>query len=333
MKSYLKFLTEQKKDTAVFTFGRFNPPTVGHEKLITATETAAKSAGGDYFVYPSHTQDTKKNPLTQAQKIKYMKLMFTRHKSNIIKTKGKDPFKIASEIYKKKYSNLIMVVGSDRVKEFKTLLLKYNGKDGKHGFYDFKNIKVMSAGERDPDAEGAEGMSASKMRKAAVEGDFQSFRIGTPSTLDDANTKKMFNDTRKGMKLDVIKEGKKWKEIDFSYTIPEPIIASELNFKDYETENFHTSPEAFDAFDEMINSMDGHNNRNEFYILEALKTTDQYLKLRRNAVKNEVINTEEFNQFQKLVKKKQRLIEDIDLPHIDHSYSYKYINELTTIVI
>jgi hypothetical protein len=123
-------------------------------------------------------------------------------------------------------------------------------------------------------------MSASKLRKAAVDGDFQSFRIGTPSTLDDANTKKMFNDVRKGMKLDVIKEGKKWKEIDFSYTIPEPIIASELNFKDYETENFHTSPEAFDAFDEMINSMDGHNNRNEFYILEALKTTDQYLKLR-----------------------------------------------------
>ena len=75
------------------------------------------------------------------------------------------------------------------------------------------------------------------------------------------------------------------------------------------------------------------DNRSEYYILEALKTTDQYLKLRRNAVKNEVINTEEFNQFQKLVKKKQRLIEDIDLPHIDHSYSYKYINELTTIVI
>jgi hypothetical protein len=117
-------------------------------------------------------------------------------------------------------------------------------------------------------------MSASKLRKAAVDGDFQSFRIGTPSTLDDANTKKMFNDVRKGMKLDVIKEGKKWKEIDFSYTIPEPIIASELNFKDYETENFHTSPEAFDAFDEMINSMDGHNNRNEFYILEALLTSD-----------------------------------------------------------
>ena len=104
MKSYSKFLTEQKKDTAVFTFGRFNPPTVGHEKLITATETAAKGVGGDYFVYPSHSQDTKKNPLTQAQKIKYMKLMFTRHKSNIIKTKGKDPLKIASEIYKKKYS-------------------------------------------------------------------------------------------------------------------------------------------------------------------------------------------------------------------------------------
>ena len=83
-------------------------------------------------------------------------------------------------------------------------MLKYNGKDGKHGFYDFKNIKVISAGERDPDAEGAEGMSASKMRKAAVEGDFQSFRVGTPSTLDDDNTKKMFNDLRKGMKLDVI---------------------------------------------------------------------------------------------------------------------------------
>ena len=199
MKTYQKFISEKRGDTVIFTFGRFNPPTVGHEKLITAVQSVAKSKGGDFFVYPSHSQDPKKNPLSQPQKIKYMKKMFPKYKRNIIASTGKTALAIASELYSKGYTNLVMVVGSDRVQEFQRILDRYNGEDKAHGFYDYDKIEVVSAGERDPDAEGVEGMSASKMRAAAVAGDFKSFRMGTPKTLSDADTKKMFNDIRKGM--------------------------------------------------------------------------------------------------------------------------------------
>ena len=172
MKSYQTFITEKKGDTVIFTFGRFNPPTVGHEKLVTAVRSVAKTKGGDSFVYPSHTQDAAKNPLNQSTKIKYMKKMFPRYRDNIIASTGKTALEIASELHDKKYTNLVMVVGSDRVQEFQKILDKYNGEDKAHGFYDFDKIEVVSAGERDPDAEGVEGMSASKMRAAAVEGDF-----------------------------------------------------------------------------------------------------------------------------------------------------------------
>ena len=217
MKTYKSFMTEKKGDTAVFTFGRFNPPTVGHEKLITAVQNVSRTSGGDFFVYPSHSQDSKKNPLDQSTKIRYMKKMFPKFKKNIIKSLGKTALEIASEIYDKGYEKIVMVVGSDRVREFKSILDTYNGQDKKHGFYDFDSIKVVSAGERDPDAEGVEGMSASKMRGAAVEGDFDSFRMGTPPSLSDSDTKKLFNDIRKGMRLEVVKEGSKWKNIDFNY--------------------------------------------------------------------------------------------------------------------
>ena len=111
MKTYQKFITEKKGDTVVFTFGRFNPPTVGHEKLITAVQSVAKTRGGDFFVYPSHSQDPKKNPLDQTTKIKYMKKMFPKYRSNIAASSGKTALHIASELYDKKYTTLVMVVG------------------------------------------------------------------------------------------------------------------------------------------------------------------------------------------------------------------------------
>ena len=201
-------MTEKKGDTAIFTFGRFNPPTVGNEKLIVAVANVARREGGEYFVYPSHSQDSKKNPLSQKQKIQYMKKMFPKHRTNIITSLGKTALEIASELHDKGYTNLVMVVGSDRVKDFQSLLDRYNGSEGKaHGFYDFDSIKVVSAGERDPDAEGVEGMSASKMRDSAIEGDYEMFRKGIPSSLSDKDTKLMFNDIRKGMRLSVVKEG------------------------------------------------------------------------------------------------------------------------------
>ena len=332
MKTYQKFISEKKGDTVIFTFGRFNPPTVGHEKLITAVQSVAKSKGGDFFVYPSHSQDPKKNPLSQPQKIKYMKKMFPKYKRNIIASTGKTALAIASELYSKGYTNLVMVVGSDRVQEFQRILDRYNGEDKAHGFYDYDKIEVVSAGERDPDAEGVEGMSASKMRAAAVAGDFKSFRMGTPKTLSDADTKKLFNDIRKGMQLEVVKEGKKWKEIDFT-TEEEMVVESldrktQIEFKNYTTKFIHTSPEAYQIFDEMINSM-VLDKKDEFYLKESLTELDKFLEYRKESQRTGKINQQDYFQMEQAGKKYMKFMENVRVSeHFDNSFIYKYISEV-----
>ena len=191
-------LTEAKGDTAVFTFGRFNPPTTGHEKLINAVaKQQKKNAGSKMYVYPSHSQDAKKNPLPHAKKIAYMRKMFPRYKSTIVAAKPRTAIEVAVELYKKGHKALVMVVGSDRVQEFQKLLDEYNGVESRHGYYGFDNIEVISAGERDPDAEGVEGMSASKMRAAAADGDYDSFVQGLPKSFKDG--KKIYRDVRAQM--------------------------------------------------------------------------------------------------------------------------------------
>ena len=332
MKTYQKFISEKKGDTVIFTFGRFNPPTVGHEKLITAVQSVAKSKGGDFFVYPSHSQDPKKNPLSQPQKIKYMKKMFPKYKRNIVASTGKTALAIASELYSKGYTNLVMVVGSDRVQEFQKILDRYNGEDKAHGFYDYDKIEVVSAGERDPDAEGVEGMSASKMRAAAVAGDFKSFRMGTPKTLSDADTKKLFNDIRKGMQLEVVKEGKKWKEIDFT-TEEEMVVESldrktQIEFKNYTTKFIHTSPEAYQIFDEMINSMI-LDKKDEFYLKESLTELDKLLEYRKESQRTGKINQQDYFQMEQAGKKYMKFMENVRVSeHFDNSFIYKYISEV-----
>jgi len=331
MKTYKSFMTEEKGDTAIFTFGRFNPPTLGHEKLVVATANVARREGGEYFVYPSHSQDSKKNPLDQTTKVRYMKKMFPKHKENIIISTGKTALEIASELHDKKYTNLVMVVGSDRVKEFQSLLDRYNGDDKVHGFYDFDTIKVVSAGERDPDAEGVSGMSASKMREAAVEGDFKTFRSGIPSSLNDKDTKKMFNDIRKGMRLSVVKEGSKWKNIDFTYELPEEKVLNEedqIIFEDYTTKNAHTSYIAYDFFDELCNAMVTTNKNHRFYIRESLMITDRFLEIRKKAVQEQKINQYDFHELEFLGKKHFKLTENLDIDHLDNSFIYKYISEV-----
>jgi len=189
----------EAKETMVFTFGRFNPPTIGHEKLI---KKVAQVAGSNpYQIYPSFTTNPKKDPLPHALKVAYMRKMFKKYAKNIIADKdSKTAINIAVKLYDEGYKNLVMVTGSDRVKEFDTLLGTYNGVEGKrHGYYKFDSIKVVSAGERDPDAEGVEGMSASKMRAAAVAGDYDAFSTGIPVTLSDADKKKLYRDVRKYM--------------------------------------------------------------------------------------------------------------------------------------
>ena len=332
MKTYQKFISEKKGDTVIFPFGRFNPPTVGHEKLITAVQSVAKSKGGDFFVYPSHSQDPKKNPLSQPKKIKYMKKMFPKYKRNIVASTGKTALAIASELYSKGYTNLVMVVGSDRVQEFQRILDRYNGEDKAHGFYDYDKIEVVSAGERDPDAEGVEGMSASKMRAAAVAGDFKSFRMGTPKTLSDADTKKLFNDIRKGMQLEVVKEGKKWKEIDFT-TEEEVVVESldrktQIEFKNYTTKFIHTSPEAYQIFDEMINSM-VLDKKDEFYLKESLTELDKLLEYRKESQRTGKINQQDYFQMEQAGKKYMKFMENVRVSeHFDNSFIYKYISEV-----
>ena len=187
----------EKTEAVVFTFGRFNPPTTGHEKLI---QKVAKIAGGDdFYIFPSHSQNPKKDPLSFAKKVAYMRDMFPRYKRNILATNMKTVLDIAVYFHEQGYKELNMVVGSDRVAEFKKLLTTYNGKDARHGFYDFDNIQIFSAGDRDPDAEGVTGMSASKMRAAASNNDYESFKKGLPMSFKNGN--KLFKDVRKGMGL------------------------------------------------------------------------------------------------------------------------------------
>ena len=180
-------------DTLTVTFGRFNPPTVGHEKLMSAAKKA--SAGGPLKVYPSRTQDPKKNPLDPDMKISFMKKMFPDYEENIINDSDmKSIFNVLQAADGDGYSNVNIVVGSDRQAEFENLATKYNGE-----LYNFDQIRVISAGVRDADAEGVEGMSASKMRKAVMDDDFDSFRKGTPKNLDDGDTQALFDAVRTGM--------------------------------------------------------------------------------------------------------------------------------------
>jgi len=182
-------------ENATLVFGRFNPPTVGHKKLLDAALQI--SGDGDLRIYPSRSVDPKKNPLETGQKTELMKKMFPDHSDNIINDESIktifDALKLASN---DGFSNVKIVVGSDRVAEFDNLAQKYNGK-----LYDFEEIETISAGERDEDAEGVSGMSASKMRKAATENDFETFRKGIPDTLDDTATKQMMNTVRKAMQV------------------------------------------------------------------------------------------------------------------------------------
>lgn len=202
--SFKQYLVEEEK-TVFFSFGRMNPPTIGHEKLL---DKLASTAGRNpYRMYLSQSQDSKKNPLAYKDKVKAARKMFPRHARNIIMTKDiKTVFDIAVKLYAEGFRKVVMVVGSDRIREFDVLLSKYNGEKARHGFYNFADIKVVSAGDRDPDADGAEGMSASKMRAAAADNDFTTFAQGLPKAFSNSDSKTLFNAVRKGMGLKEAKD-------------------------------------------------------------------------------------------------------------------------------
>ena len=179
--------------TCHFTFGRFNPPTIGHEKLLRAV--ASQAGSGDYLIYPSQTFKKPNNPLPYEYKVEIMQKMFPWAK---IETEAccNTIIKVAQDMMMKEYTDIVMVVGSDRVADFDKLLQKQNSID-----YAFKTIKVISAGDRDPDGEGASGMSASKMREAAKNVKTTEFIKGIPDTLDTDEKMELMQKVRSGMGL------------------------------------------------------------------------------------------------------------------------------------
>ena len=200
VKSFSDYIVENTNEIT-FAFGRFNPPTIGHEKLFDAVKKISR--GGEYRIYPTHTQDKKKNPLDFKTKVKFLRKMFPKYARNIMADKGmRTSFDVIVALYDQGFTKVSMVVGEDRLVEFDKLLNKYNGVKGRHGFYQFENgVKVVSAGARDPDAEGATGMSASKMRAAAADDNQYQFAKGLPGNF--VQVADLFNAVRKGLGLKV----------------------------------------------------------------------------------------------------------------------------------
>jgi hypothetical protein len=204
--SFKSFLVEEEK-TLYVVWGRMNPPTIGHEKLLDALKD--KAGTNPYRIYLTQTQDNKKNPIPFVQKVKFARKGFPQYARQImLDRKLKSMFDMATAVYDEGFKKLVVVAGSDRVREFDVTLNKYNGKKGRHGFYNFQNISVVSAGQRDEESEGVDGVSGTKLRKMATDGDFGKFAQKMPKRLSNADSKAVFNAVRRGLGL---KEQKEFK--------------------------------------------------------------------------------------------------------------------------
>jgi hypothetical protein len=206
MLKFLNFLQEEEtKNPVVLSFARMNPgPTIGHEKLINKVQELADKQNAPHEIILSHSQDAKKNPLSIDQKLEHARKFFPQ--TNFVAASKQAPTIIPhlSRLNAAGHDQATIVVGSDRVPQFQELVNNYNGIPDKSGniLYHFKHgVKVVSSGDRDPDAEGAEGMSASKMREHAVNNDFNSFKQGIPAHVPEEHARRLFNDTRSGMNL------------------------------------------------------------------------------------------------------------------------------------
>jgi len=323
-------MARKEMKTAVFVFGRFNPPTIGHEKLLNALTATAQREGGTSLVYTSSTQDAKKNPLSKNQIFKYLAKAFPKEKKTFqTRSTAKTALEVAVEL-SKKYDKLVMVVGSDRVSDFSSLLNTYNGIKSKHGFYEFKEIDIVSAGERDPDAAGASGMSASKMREAAVQGDFDLFRTGIPSAMNNKDAKNMMNDVRVGLRLDVVREGmKRRRGIQKPLVTPtyDTIDAKELTWQGYETLNLSTCDEAYEMYDEIVNSIGQSTfTRPELaYLKESLILVDKCLTIAR--VPEKIIKEQDVRDYMQYSGKAIRLLKGVG-KRTGIPFNYSFLNDL-----
>jgi hypothetical protein len=322
--------------TAVFVFGRFNPPTIGHEKLINAVIAVNQREGGTALIYGSHSQDTKKNPLTHKQKFNYLGKMFPSLRTALqSKATEKNIMEIAAEL-NGKHNKLIMIAGSDRVLEFKSLLNSYNGIKSKHGFYKFEEIEVKSAGERDPDADGASGMSASKMRKAATQGDFDAFQMGASDNLTVKDKRNMMNDVRRGLRLDTVREGmKRRRGLQTSTEVTNwdnKKEVTELSWQGYDTVNLSTCDEAFELYDEIVNSIgqSSFTNSELAYIKESLILVDKCLTITQ--VPKELIEYQDVQNYVQCSSKAIKLLETIG-KRTGIPFNYSFLNDLQVSVV
>lgn len=205
MKKLRQVLKELPSKKVVFAFGRFQPPTTGHELLVNAVKKIASAQKADHVIFASRTHDKKSNPLPVDRKVYYLKRMFP--KTNFVAANEEvRTFMEAAKMLSGKYKNLVMIAGSDRVPEYKKILEKYNG-----DVFHFDTVEVVSAGERDPDADSASGMSGTKMRAAAVDGDYKKFKTGLPRSLTDLDGKRLMNEIRSGLGMDTVKEQVKFE--------------------------------------------------------------------------------------------------------------------------
>ena len=187
---------EKTKGVLTIAFGRFNPPTTGHEKLLDTV--AANSDEGDYIIVPSRSQDKKKNPLDPDTKVSVMRQMFPQHSERIVNDpQNRTIFNVLKKAHMDGYAGVRIIGGGDRVQEFEKLSNDYNGK-----LYDFDSVEVLSAGDRDPDGDDVSGMSASKQRKAAAEGDFAAFRKGVPASMNNTQARELYKNLRVAMKIE-----------------------------------------------------------------------------------------------------------------------------------
>jgi hypothetical protein len=366
MKAYTQFLKELPSKKVVFAFGRFQPPTTGHELLVKAVEKLAKEQTAAHVIYASHTQDKSKNPLPVDRKVYYLKRMFPEANFKAAGGTTRTFIEVAKEL-NKKYKNIIMVAGSDRVPEYKKLLEKYNGTE-----FNFDTISVVSAGERDPDADNASGMSGTKMREAAKKGDFNTFKKGLPHTLTTVDGKRLMNEIREGMGMEVVKEevkfardwlresyfrGEIYKVGQFvesngqTYEIldrgsnyltvvdgngsthrkwitdvtlvedynvphqdipPEDFEATQISYKGYKTKHFDHDPDVFVAFHRTTQLPDV----DPVAVLNAIKTTDQYLEILKQVMNTDEVTEEQHHAFDTYVQKAQEyLLKTGDLQH------------------
>ncbi len=212
MKTFKQFFLKEQEDSSdkavVFAYGRFNPPSIGHLKLINKVVDTAKRNNADYFIVPSQSsakptpKQRQTNPLSLEQRISILKHMIID--PNAVVDFGTTFINTLKKFQEMGYTTVIQIAGSDREEEFMRLVNKYNGQPDKTGEipFHFKAYKFVSAGQRDPDSEGVSGMSASKLRQYAIKGDLEKFKSGMAPLVPDELKQEAYQEVRKAFEIE-----------------------------------------------------------------------------------------------------------------------------------